>query len=68
MQKAIRGQSMQQKQPCNLCDIMLRDSAHIRCLRLSGETVRGEEGKPEFIPAYTMEDAMGVLQLRQMPI
>jgi len=32
-------------------------------LRLNGETAKADEReKPEFVPAYTMEDAMGVIK------
>lgn len=48
---------------CNLCDIMLRDSAHIQMFEAEWRNRKGRrQGKPEFVPAYTMEDAMGVLR------
>ena len=47
---------------CNLCDIMLRDSAHIQLFEAEWRNRKARrQGKPEFVPAYTMEDAMGVL-------
>ena len=48
---------------CHLCDIMLRDSAHIQMFEAEWRNRKGRrQGKPEFVPAYTMEDAMGVIQ------
>ena len=48
---------------CNLCDIMLRDSAHIQMFEAEWRNRKGRrQGKPEFVPAYTMEDAMGVIR------
>ena len=48
---------------CDLCDIMLRDSAHIQMFEAEWRNRKGRRsGKPEFVPAYTMEDAMGVLK------
>lgn len=47
----------------DLCDIMLRDSAHIQMFEAEWRNRKGRrQGKPEFVPAYTMEDAMGVIQ------
>ena len=48
---------------CHLCDIMLRDSAHIQMFEAEWRNRKGKrQGKPEFVPAYTMEDAMGVIR------
>ena len=42
---------------------MLRDSAHIQMFEAEWRNRKGRrQGKPDFIPAYTMEDAMGVLK------
>ena len=47
---------------CNLCDIMLRDSAHIQMFEAEWRNRKARrQGKEAFVPAYTMEDAMGVL-------
>ena len=47
----------------DLCEIMLRDSAHIQMFEAEWRNRKGRrEGKPEFVPAYTMEDAMGVIR------
>ncbi len=48
---------------CHLCDIMLRDSAHIQMFEAEWRNRKARrQGKPEFVPAYTMEDAMGVIR------
>ena len=47
----------------DLCSIMLRDSAHIQEFEAEWRNRKGcRQGKPEFVPAYTMEDAMGVIR------
>lgn len=46
-----------------LCEIMLRDSAHIQEFEAEWRNRKGRRaGKPEVVPLYTMEDAEGVLQ------
>ena len=61
--KGYQGPIYATEATCNLCDIMLRDSAHIQMFEAEWRNRKGRrEGKPEFIPAYTMEDAMGVLR------
>lgn len=48
---------------CDLCDIMLRDSAHIQMFETEWRNRKGRRaGKEEFEPLYTMEDAMGILR------
>lgn len=48
---------------CDLCNIMLRDSAHIQMFEAEWRNRKGKRaGKEAFVPAYTMEDAMGVIQ------
>ncbi|MBQ9064062.1 MAG: MBL fold metallo-hydrolase [Blautia sp.] len=48
----------------HLCDIMLRDSAHIQEFEAEWRNRKGKrQGKEEFQPVYTMEDAMNVLKL-----
>ncbi len=40
-----------------------RDSAHIQMFEAEWRNRKGRrQGKPEFVPAYTMEDAMGVIR------
>ena len=61
--KGYQGPIYATEATCNLCDIMLRDSAHIQMFEAEWRNRKGRrEGKPEFVPAYTMEDAMGVLR------
>ena len=61
--KGFQGPIYATEATCNLCDIMLRDSAHIQMFEAEWRNRKGRrQGKAEFIPAYTMEDAMGVLK------
>ena len=61
--KGFQGPVYATEATCNLCDIMLRDSAHIQMFEAEWRNRKGRrQGKPEFVPAYTMEDAMGVLR------
>lgn len=61
--KGFQGSVYATQATCHLCDIMLRDSAHIQMFEAEWRNRKGRrQGKPEFLPAYTMEDAMGVLQ------
>ncbi len=46
----------------DLCQIMLRDSAHIQEFEAEWRNRKGRRaGKEEYIPLYTMEDAEGVI-------
>ena len=61
--KGFQGPVYATQATCHLCDIMLRDSTHIQMFEAEWRNRKGRrQGKPEFIPAYTMEDALGVLQ------
>ena len=61
--KGFQGPVYATDATCNLCDIMLRDSAHIQLFEAEWRNRKGRrQGKEEFIPAYTMEDALGVLK------
>ena len=61
--KGFQGPIYATQATCYLCDIMLRDSAHIQMFEAEWRNRKGRrQGKPEFVPAYTMEDAMGVIQ------
>ena len=61
--KGFQGPIYATEATCNLCDIMLRDSAHIQMFEAEWRNRKGKrQGKPEFVPAYTMEDAMGVIR------
>lgn len=61
--KGFRGSIYATEATCDLCDIMLRDSAHIQMFEAEWRNRKGRRsGQPEFVPAYTMEDAMEVLK------
>ena len=61
--KGFQGPVYATEATSHLCDIMLRDSAHIQMFEAEWRNRKGKrQGKPEYIPAYTMEDAMGVLR------
>lgn len=61
--KGFQGPIYATDATCHLCDIMLRDSAHIQMFEAEWRNRKGRrQGKPDFVPAYTMEDAMGVLK------
>ena len=61
--KGFQGPIYATEATCHLCDIMLRDSAHIQMFEAEWRNRKGKrQGKPLFVPAYTMEDAMGVLK------
>ncbi len=48
---------------CNLCDIMLRDSAHIQEFEAEWKSRKGKrKGQQEVEPLYTMQDALGVIK------
>lgn len=62
--KGFRGPVYATSATCALCDIMLRDSAHIQMFEADWRNRKARRnGQPEFVPAYTMEDALGVIQL-----
>lgn len=47
----------------DLCDIMLRDSAHIQMFEAEWRNRKGQrKGESPFIPLYTMEDAYGTIR------
>ena len=61
--KGFQGPVYATDATCHLCDIMLRDSAHIQMFEAEWRNRKGRrQGKPDFVPAYTMEDALGVLK------
>lgn len=61
--KGFQGPVYATEATCDLCDIMLRDSAHIQMFEAEWRNRKARrQGKEEFIPAYTMEDALGVLR------
>lgn len=47
----------------DLCEIMLRDSAHIQMFEAEWRNRKAKRsGKPEYVPLYDMEDAEGTLK------
>ena len=61
--KGFKGPVYATEATCNLCDIMLRDSAHIQMFEAEWRNRKAKrQGRPEFVPAYTMEDAVGVIR------
>jgi len=58
-----KGQVHATKPTCNLCDIMLRDSAHIQEFEAEWRNRKGlRSGEKPYIPLYTMPDAEGILK------
>lgn len=58
----FRGQIFATKATCQLCNIMLKDSAHIQMFEAEWRNRKAlRAGLPEVTPLYDMNDAMGVL-------
>lgn len=48
----------------NLCEVMLKDSAHIQEFEAEWRNRKGQRsGKEEYVPLYTMDDAIGAVEL-----
>ena len=61
--RGFRGPVYATEATCHLCDIMLRDSAHIQEFEAEWRNRKGKrQGKDVYVPPYTMEDAMGILR------
>ena len=59
----FRGNIITTKATKDLCDIMLRDSAHIQEFEAEWKNRKARRsGKPEEPPLYTMDDAVGVME------
>ncbi len=64
--RGFRGPIYMTVATADLCDIMLRDSAHIQEFEAEWRNRKGKRaGKEEFVPAYTMNDALGAISLIQ---
>ncbi|WP_434309180.1 MBL fold metallo-hydrolase RNA specificity domain-containing protein [Hominifimenecus sp. rT4P-3] len=65
----FRGSVYATEATCSLCNIMLRDSAHIQEFEAEWQNRKAQRaGKPSFEPLYTMADAEGVIRkLRPVP-
>lgn len=62
--KGFRGPVYTTEATADLSDIMLRDSAHIQEFETEWRNRKGKRaGKPEYVPPYTMRDALGVISL-----
>lgn len=61
--KGFRGQVYTTKATTDLCQIMLRDSAHIQEFEAEWRNRKARRsGEAEFVPLYSMNDAIGVLE------
>ena len=61
--KGFRGPVYATDATGHLCDIMLRDSAHIQEFEAEWRNRKGKrQGKEEYVPLYTMKDALGILR------
>ena len=61
--QGFRGQIISTPGTAQLCQIMLMDSAHIQMFEAEWRNRKARRnGQPEFVPAYTMEDALGAIQ------
>lgn len=62
--KGFRGQVFATEASADLCDIMLRDSAHIQQFEAEWHNRKARRaGAEEIVPLYTMEDAENVIGL-----
>ena len=60
----FRGEIISTFATSDLCSIMLRDSAHIQEFEAEWRNRKGRRaGKEEFVPLYTMDDALGAVEL-----
>ena len=60
----FKGQIYATEATCNLCDIMLRDSAHIQESEAQWRSRKAERaGEPAVEPTYTLQDAIGAIKL-----
>ena len=62
--QGFRGKVHATTATCQLCDIMLRDSAHIQMFEAEWRNRKARRSGGEgYVPLYEMEDAEGVLEL-----
>ena len=60
--KGFRGQIFATNATSQLCDIMLKDSAHIQMFEAEWKNRKARRaGRPEVVPMYDMNDVQGVL-------
>ena len=61
--RGFRGPVYATEATADLCNIMLRDSAHIQMFEAEWRNRKNPRaGREEFVPAYTMEDAIGLIR------
>ncbi|MBR2766397.1 MAG: MBL fold metallo-hydrolase [Blautia sp.] len=61
--KGFNGPVYATKATAHLCDIMLRDSAHIQEFEAEWRNRKGKrQGKEAYVPVYTLKDALGVIK------
>lgn len=61
--KGFKGKIYATEATCELCEIMLRDSAHIQEFEAEWRNRKNKRsGREAFVPLYTMEDVEGILQ------
>lgn len=61
--RGFRGQIFCTEATSDLCNVMLRDSAHIQMAEAEWRNRKGRRsGAEDYVPLYTMEDAMGVIK------
>ena len=62
--KGFRGPIYATSATAELCNIMLKDSAHIQMFEAEWRNRKGQRaGRKNFVPAYTMVDALGAISL-----
>lgn len=62
--QGFQGNIYATKATCDLCDIMLRDSAHIQEFEAEWRNEKAKrQNKDPYVPLYTMEDAVGAIEL-----
>lgn len=61
--RGFRGRILATEATCDLCDILLRDSAHIQMQEAEWKNRKGKRsGTGTFIPLYEMKDVLGAIK------